>query len=211
MEANKFKKISEFLLLSIFLIFLYSCNKGKGINIKSTNEYSKTTHYTAIIEDSIIYDFLNNGLLKENENYRKCNYIVESYPSVDIEDIDGSETLIPKIDSLFTKEDLNFIRKQYENGTYFKIDSAKIKNKILISLEAYHRFAKDENIYNEVPKDYPCILSIKVPVFNIEKNKAVIWVEYFCGFQCGEYGLYLYEENESNQWEFITTLWEEQS
>src|SRR5690606_33182091 len=143
------------------------------------------------------------------ELYKKCNYIL-SYRLVDIEDMDGSKTLIPKIDSIFTKEDLIFIRKQYENGIYFEIDSLRIKGKTVMSKDIFNHLY-DNDIYNEVPNNYPCILTIEIPLFNIERNMAVILVEYFCGFQCGEYGHYIYKKGENNQWTLYETLWENKS
>lgn len=210
MEENKIGRFFKFLLCSILLVSTFNCKNGKEAKNKSSITLNHETQYKNIVEDSIIYDFFNNVLLTENKVYKNCNYILESYPLVDIEDMDGSETLIPYIDSIFTREDLIFVRKQFKNSNYFKIDSTKIEEKSVISLSTYNQF-DENNIYNEIPRNYPCILSIKGPFFNIKKNRAVIYLDNFCGFICGEYELCLYEKDKNNKWKLIKTLLSEKS
>lgn len=209
MEANKVNKIISISIVFIGFLFLYNCKKEKEILPRNEKSYNQKSQYKHIIEDSLIYDFLNNGLLKENELYKNCNYIL-SYRLVDIEDMDGAKTLIPQIDSIFTKEDLTFIRKQYENGIHFKIDSLQIKDKIVMSRDIYNHLYY-EDIYNEIPKNYPCILIIEAPLFNIKRNMTVISIKYYCGLMCGEYGLFVYKKDEKKQWKLYKTLWESKS
>lgn len=166
---------------------------------------TQTAQYEHLVEDSVIYDFLNNGLLKEDELYKSCNYIL-SYRLVDIEDMDGAKSLIPQLDSLFTKEDLTFISKQYENGIYFEIDSLKIEDKIVMSRDTYNRLL-DNGIYKAIPAIYPCILTIEPPLFNIERNMVVIFIDYYYGLmEGGEYGLFVYKKDDRNQWKLYRTL-----
>ena len=45
-----------------------------------------------------------------------------------------------------------------------------------------------------------------MPIFNEEKNIAIIEIGYNCGFLCGSGGTYIYKLNEDKKWILYKTV-----
>ncbi|ESU21248.1 hypothetical protein FCR2A7T_06750 [Flavobacterium cauense R2A-7] len=192
--------------ISIILILLItSCNNlRKNDNIEKTDNEPIQKKYQEIIPNKLVYEFINNVLLKENKIYQSCENLLNKNYFIDIK---GDSTLISKIDTLFSKEDKDFIKAQYLNANNFVLDPKLIKEKKLIKLDTTINSKEDlKRFWQNVNKKYNCVGFIRVPIFNKKRDTVIVQVSYNCGAFCAEGATYIYKLNENNRWELLITF-----
>nr|WP_294937968.1 hypothetical protein [uncultured Flavobacterium sp.] len=199
------KRLSKISIILILLIT--SCNNlSKKDSVEKIDNKFTQKKYQEIIPNKIVYEFINNVLLKENKIYQFCGNLLDRNSFIDIK---GDSILISKIDtlSIFSKEDKAFIKAQYLNGNNFVLNQKLIKERQLIKLdttinskEDYHKF------WEKVDKEYDCVGFVSVPIFNKKKDIVIVEISYNCGAFCAEGGTFIYKLNENNRWELLLTL-----
>ena len=60
----------------------------------------------------------------------------------------------------------------------------------------------DKKDYHKV-KDGKTIFVYSLPLFSIDKKKAIIIKGFYCGFLCGGSAYYVYSKNDKNEWHVI--------
>ncbi len=181
------------------LILIISCRKDE-IKIE------RTLGYSAIIEDSLIYYFLNNTLLKENDIYKYCNTVLNKKPFYTV---NGESPFLKKIDTIkfFSVADKEFIKRQYDNSKYFSLNKNLLKNKIVVEIDTTLKTREERRVfYDNLLNKFRCYSSVSVPIFNSSKNIAIVECEYICGLMCAEGGTFIYRKNEKNVWEIIMVV-----
>src|SRR5690606_14391372 len=188
---------SSFLQTVISLLLIISCNKK--------TEIAKEQNQTKIeneISEKLIYNFTNE-ILSQNGTSEFCKNIIDRKTFIAT---NGDSIFIEKIKSEFKKNDLDFMQNQYKDGNKF-IWKNELKNRQLIKL--------DTTINNEESRDqfwkktmdrYECVSYINMPIFNKQKNIAVIEIGYNCGLLCGAGATYIYKLNKKNKWVLYKTL-----
>ena len=92
------------------------------------------------------------------------------------------------------------------NGNKF-IWKNKLKNREIIKLDTTINNNKNrEQFWNKTLEKYGCISYVDMPIFNEEKNIAIIEIGYNCGFLCGSGGTYIYKLNEDKKWILYKTV-----
>lgn len=196
-KKTRMKLKYNILKLIIFLLVLISCNK------KSSNlEFQNQTKIENGISDKLIYDFVNE-ILSQNGTSEFCKNVIDRKTFVIR---NGDSIFIEKIKSEFKKGDLEFMRTQYMNGNKF-IWKNKLKNREIIKLDTTINNNKNrEQFWNKTLEKYGCISYVDMPIFNEEKNIAIIEIGYNCGFLCGSGGTYIYKLNEDKKWILYKTV-----
>ena len=177
----------------IFTIFT-SCSK------KTVEETSKKTELK--VSEEFIYNFVNQVLL-QNGNAKFCENIIDRRSFVDYK---GDSVLLTKIDTIFPKKDFVFAKEQYLRGNKF-IWKNKLKGKTIIKLDTTINDQKSsEKFWNKIIEEKHCIGYIDMPIFNSEKNIAIVKIGYNCGMLCGAGGTYIYKLNKNKKWYLYLTL-----
>lgn len=194
------KKIALFIFLAFSSI---SCKKEYPYKDKYTkHELSKQ-----LIDDKAIYDFLNYNFTAKDSAFKNCNNIVnhELYPYLSPED----SLAILKMDTIFTKADLNFIFKQAKYSYYFKFKENRLLNKKIIELDTTKVFSNNtevrEHYWTMILKQNGTFCSIRMPLFSVDKKTVYIKTSYSCGMLCGEGATYIYRKV-GKKWIKVKTL-----
>lgn len=188
---------SNFLHLIISLSLLISCSK------KNENPYQKNlNNIENEISEKLIYDFTNE-IIPQNENSEFCKNVIDRMTFIDVK---GDSVFIERVKSEISKEDFDFIRKQYAESINFKWKN-KFENRQIIKLDTTINNTKEfDEFWNETLEKYNCISQISMPIFNKEKNLAIIEISYYCGFLCAAGGTYIYKLDENNKWILYKTI-----
>gem|GEM_PF-1673510 len=188
---------SSFLQTVIFLLLIISCIKKTGI----VNEQNQTKIENEISE-KLIYNFTNE-ILSQNGTSEFCKNIIDRKTLIAI---NGDSIFIEKIKSEFKKNDLDFMRNQYKYGNKF-IWRNKLKNRKLIKLDTTINNEKSrDQFWKKTMEKYECISYVNMPIFNKQKNIAVIEIGYNCGLLCGAGATYIYKLNENKKWILYKTI-----
>lgn len=190
--------INRIILVFTFCIF-FSCNRkepAEKIDYQDLELNNK-------INDSLVYSFINNTLLKE----KKCDYLFNKTPDIFLEDY---TVLKSKIDSIFSEEDLKFLETQYRLGKKFVYEKQKIRDINLIEVDSILINRLESDLYREAMdilyQQYGCFYLIGIPLFNREKNIIVVNTFYYCGLECGEKSIYIYKKNVNGEWVLYKTV-----
>lgn len=161
--------------------------------------------------DSSITHFVNWKIKTYNEidnvaKIRRVNQNVISWDSTDLElfflnDFSILEQSLINMDSLLTKEDLNYMKQQMtsfigQNDIWKKDDlDAKI-----IEPKPIDKIKKRRDFYWEY----------SFPIFSKDHSKCILKYNYICGILCASYRAVLYEKT-SKGWIKIITLYNAES
>lgn len=175
------KKYSYFLLL---LITVISCNHKPN---------TKSIENKSLVSDSLVYStlnyFVNDTIIDE---FKNCNRFIDS---------DGHKVLLEKdsleiltLDSLFSREDLDFIFQQNLNSINFKL-SDDLKGKTLIPGDTLLKFNHRE-FWEEFRKRFGKggFCSIGLPLFSKDLSIVIIKYSFICGPLDGSGGTFIYKK-----------------
>ena len=191
----------------IALTFLVSFSCKKEIQPENV-EKSVPEIQKEMVSDSIVYDFVNNTLLVENEIYKECENLFDRKPEVILNE---DFTWLEKLDSVFTKQDIEFIKNQYLNEQNLIWDKNKLKGKNVIDFTTTN-FAQNPDDYWENLQEFydnvGCFSILRIPVFNLKKDLAIVEVQYNYALDWGRSETCIYRKNTAGKWERYITLWE---
>lgn len=199
----------------LFSMFLYSCDrqdsiKNEAVLIADKNPifiqkepeiiWSNNPPPKKLVDDATIYELINSCMTIDTAYFRKSDIIVgrEFLP------IFSNKEEILQADSIFKKEDVDFIYEQARYGPLFKIDQRKLKQeKAVILPDTCDVFGKDHKVYWEnIHKQYPSFTTVSMPLFSRDHKTAIISLSYYCGMMCGYSGKYIYKKRTS-KWQLI--------
>ena len=191
-------------LIAIFSILLISCKKDVEIKIKK-NETDLPEKYQELVDNENIYGLLNSEALRRNKIFNFCNNILNRKT---VYYVGQNTVLLKKVDTLFSQKDKEFISKQYRNSIKFILNQRFLKHKRVVEFDTTMLATKEKSraYWDKLLEKHHCIGSISIPLFNLEKNMAIVEVGYYCGILCGEGGTYIYKLNRSGNWELYLTI-----
>jgi hypothetical protein len=193
-------------LLVIFLIIL-NCFKLNGQT------------YSRIISDSEIVEFINSDI--QRDSIKKIKAVQEKiYPlnpddfyykdSIDFKakndknssfifiyhKVNKKKILTNDIDTLFSREDIDFFYKQLKGlrrRHYWKnrFDNSAFINDIELDSNNYAK----QTMY-----------SYSVPLFSRDKTRVIIIKSFLCGMLCGGGGYYIYQKTKNGDWQLIKII-----
>ena len=194
----------RFYLTSFFIVFGF---------ILSAQTYSK------IISDSAIIEFINKDILRDSIKAVKA--IQRSIYTLNRDDF-------------YYKDSIDFRIKNNTNGHFiFKYYKIRFQNVITNNIDTFFsrddidffntqlkgfrkRFYWKKSFINSFFIDEPelnannyakqTMYSYSIPLFSLDKKRAIIIKSFFCGFLCGGGGYYIYEMREDSQWELIKII-----
>jgi hypothetical protein len=192
------------LLVPILLILVFGCKKNIE---KETSEKKIETQekYKALVDNQTIYGLINSEALNENDVFKFCENIINRGTIFHI----GYDTiLLKKVDTLFSQKDKIFISKQYRNGIHFVLEQKLLKHKKVVEYDTTNISSREKSkiYWDKLLKKNRCIGFIKMPLFNLKKNIAIVEVGYNCGLLCAEGGSYIYKLNKNGKWELYLTI-----
>lgn len=182
---------------------------------------SNAQTYSSLISDKEIIDFINEDISKDSiktrrpirQNFWKPDK--ETFYYSDSADFARKNNSFPPLfifkrqvhrgkvytnglDSIFSRADIDFFLNQIESFTSWNTWIRPFKNSSLIR----EADMADKNDYHKV-KDGKVVFIYSLPLFSIDKRKAIIIKGFYCGFLCGGHGYYVYSLNEKNEWVMI--------
>jgi hypothetical protein len=177
--------------------------------------YAQT--YSGVIPDAEIIGFINADILSDSIKVQKAIrrnifplQLSEFYYKDSADFIKKNENsrfifhrhvfrgreFTNRLDSLFSREDIDFFYKQIEgqrmNTKWLKpfINSVLVDN---VKLNSNH-YAKQ------------AMYSYSLPLFSFDKQRLVIIKAFFCGLLCGGGAYYVYEKKKNNNWILIRKI-----
>ena len=178
----------------VLTILLFSCN-------------GKTEKKNEKISEKEIYKFLNTLLItiKEENIPVDSNYV--SYDKVDVfKIIKNDKSLITEIDSIFSKNDLNFIKVQFKKNEKFELNQKLIANRVVIPRDTIIKFSKTDfwkSYYLEY--GHRGFSKVSMPLFSIDKKTAIISLSFICGRTCGGVEIMIYKKV-NGKWIFYKSI-----
>lgn len=187
-------------LLAILALVSFSCSEPK-----ETPE--KFRPPKQIVGDRTIYDFLNSIIKDGSPHFKYCDDIMDREFLPYFLTKSGSLEIM-KLDSIFTKRDIDFIFKQAGYSSYFKFDQKYI-SKNIIELDTLKSFTENLDVkheyWNSIHDQYGTICFVKMPLFSFDKQTAILETGSSCGGLCGEGGMYIYKKV-NDKWILIKVL-----
>ena len=173
----------------LFLILLFSCKKNdenlelkyEVINelISKNVEYHKMVKKNLGINDSTDYFVINyNFSVYDEKEWKTYSDSVRSIdPKIKIV-VEPDDAIMLLSDSIFSRKDIEYLKKQIDKNKDFQIDQRKISlHTKFISQKEIDNILKHRRNYKG--KGY---VSFSVPLFNLKKDKCIIRAE-----SCGIY------------------------
>lgn len=178
------------LLLAIFISGLIACKTKTGLaHIGLSN-----TAVQVNIDDSTVYSVVTYLFENKSSNpFLTYQKVAESAEMPFFFALKNDSLEIVKLDTIFNSKDIVYMQAQKWQFYKFKLDQNKLDNKIIIPKDSLG-LAKN-NPY--------CFISF--PVFNIRRDKFIIWTGYFCGALCPESATFIYQKN-GKGWKLIKVL-----
>lgn len=164
-------------LIGLFTnIFFGACNySGSKKNIEVENRKNNT--------DTLVYDVIHSVLLDEEKARNINTEFVLNKENMGFPFAFKDDSLqIVRLDSLFSKIDIEYIFSQKKAFEAFTLSSDVLQGKTLISVDSIEKF-----------KTY---ISVSLPLFNKAKNLAIVRFSYYCGMLCGYSNVYIYKKQE---------------
>ncbi|MFT4224336.1 hypothetical protein [Dysgonomonas sp.] len=93
-----------------------------------------------------------------------------------------------KTDTIFDKEDRNFILEQFK----------AVKDSIW-----HNKFTNTKLLKN---KSQTNSYYYSIPLFSLDKKYVIIHKQFYCGSLCAYGGYYLYRKVDEDNWEYVTTI-----
>ena len=102
----------------------------------------------------------------------------------------------------FDTEDLGFVKKQYDAIAESTWHENHFMTFELVDTIFYRKILSHSYNSRKIGKWYAH--SFSLPLFSIEKNHVIIQQEYYCGYMCSKYCVYLYEKvTDEKAWKLI--------
>lgn len=153
------------------------------------------------VSEKEIYAFANS-IVNENGIAKYCENVLDRKTMIAT---NGDSLFLAKIDTIFDKKDLEFIREQYLEGNKF-VWKKDLLNKEIINLDSAKNYKNPEEFYNKTLSEKKCIGHIDLPMFNREMNIAIVEISYYCGFLCAQGGIFIYKKDKNKKWKLYKTL-----
>jgi hypothetical protein len=189
------------------MVFILGCEKQEPK--KLVNQIDVT--------DSEIYEFVKVVIRDADQALKRDGIKKELFPYVLDRDYYGQvfnkidSLTITKSDTIFSKEDLNFIARQIKAREKFKLDQKFITQKRILSTDTIKKMIekkmniKNYNFYEAFEKRFGdgWYYTIGLPVFSLDKKTAFIKLD---GFGSGSSMIY---KKINNKWRlhFIISTW----
>jgi hypothetical protein len=189
-------KLQKYILILIS-IFTLSCSK------KSENKEKKAVEKPKMLVDKIIiYEFLNYNFSSENPLFQNCKTILNQNPLPIFTESDSLALL--KMNTIFSKDDIQYIFRQSEFSKHFRIEKKYLKNKKVIELDTAIVFGSNkiarETYWDEFNNTYYHNCIINLPLFSMDKQTAIVKI----GYQ-SECGIYIYRKKDE-KWQVLKIM-----
>ncbi len=103
---------------------------------------------------------------------------------------------------LFDTEDLGFIKKQYDAIAESNWHEKHFMAFELVDTIFYRKILSHSYNNRKIGKWYAH--SFSMPLFSVDKKYVIIQQEYYCGYMCSEYCVYLYERvPDDKRWKLL--------
>lgn len=103
---------------------------------------------------------------------------------------------------LFDTEDLGFVKKQYDAISESTWHEKHFMAFELVDTLFYRKILSHSYKSKKIKRWYA--YSFSLPFFSIDKNHVIIQQEYYCGYMCSNYCVYLYEKMPENKsWKLL--------
>lgn len=168
---------------------------------------------TQLVDDKTIHNVIQSVLAIKRVGEREENYyitnVVDGIPYDEL----GSEDsiILKKTDTIFTKEDINFIYEQAKYKRHFKIKREFLKEYTILPSDTLLREqqkAKTEKNYNfwqDFRRKYGNgLYTITMPLFTKNKQFAMVSISNCCGGLCGSGTSHILKNTKSG-WMIIYT------
>lgn len=189
-------KLEKYLLIFLSILTL-SCNEKIDNIDKQAAEKPRL-----IVNKNIIYEFLNYNLSSENPLFEHCETILSQNPLPILTERDSLALL--KMNTIFSKDDIQYIFRQSEFSKHFRIEKKYLKNKKVIELDTAIVFGNNkidrETYWDEFNNTYYHNCVINLPLFSIDKQTAIVKI----GYQ-SESGIYIYRKQDG-KWQVLKTI-----
>lgn len=187
------------LVYSIFtltFIILSSCNKKAEKSVQNLEKPKM------LVDKKTVYEFLNYNLSSENYIFKNCKSVLNRDPLPYFSESDS--IAITKMDSIFSRKDIDFIFKQSKFSKYFSIEKEYLKGIEIVELDTIKAFSNDKLIRNaywyETNNKYFNLCTTNIPLFSLDKQIAIIKIG--CDSQ---WGTFVYRK-ENGKWKLIATI-----
>jgi hypothetical protein len=203
---NRAEMNAKISLINIFIAsttcLFISCKKAET---KLIPQEIKTEYLVNKKEVSNLINFCINSKAKIFNN---CDHFWDQDPIFYFTKYDSLQ--ITEQDSIFSKEDLNFIFKQASVNPQLKLDGEIIPKDKLVALNFEKVFSRDKKIRNEyletIRQKYNQVCTLSIPLFSRDRNIAIVKIGYTCGGLCGEGGIYIYKKENDGSWRLFKSI-----
>jgi len=100
------------------------------------------------------------------------------------------------VQKYFSKDDLKFVTEQFHDISESVWHAKDFLKYELVDTMQYRKILSHSYNNSKVGKWYAH--SFSMPLFSVNKNYVIIQQEYYCGYMCMRYCVYLYEKNTAN-------------
>ena len=180
---------------------------------------TKCQTYSTVVTDTEIIDFINEDIKRDSAKVKKNIRRAITIPSkdnfyftdtIDFNDksnmfmsqfifkkiLQKGKVITANLDTLtFSRADINFFLKQIEGFTKNTFWKKPFKKSVLVDKPEYK-----SNNYRQVKS---VVFNYSIPIFSLDKKKAILIKHFFCGLLCGGSGYYFYEMNTHNEWKLV--------
>ncbi len=204
------------LLYILFCITLISCN-SKTQEVKKEEVVVFQKEIDLGISDEEIYSVINTHLEREIKTYKEfslqgINYISFSIfikNGEDENDYDyfGIPSFIEK-DSLFTNEDLEFVKIQIKQTEVFDLNQKYISDFKVVHKDTFSNLLENANrvSYGKIIREkYGNMSWISLPLFSKNKELAIVNYDYNCGSLCGHSRTSMYKK-QNGKWIWLKDI-----
>ena len=167
--------------------------------------------------DSIIYDVINQVLDDSIMNEYSCDKVAQDqFPTISNEFPDLLKPNDPfakfeRMDSIFTKNDIEYMRLQLKEFKNFSLRPDLIQGKLVIpfdTLRAFHERGKNVNGFWELYRESfgrSGFCSVSMPLFSKDKKTVIVKIAMLCGNLCGTGQTNIYKLK-NGKWLIIKTI-----
>ena len=175
----------------------------------SYKQIAKDPKPKQLVNDTIIYSFLNEGFSSKNIIFKDCDVVLSRDLIPSPRTLDKSDSLEIAKQKIFSKYDLDFIFKQAKYIPCFRLNPKQLTRKRIEVIDISKAFGKNGSFNHKYEKElhekYHCLGFLMMPLFSLDKKTAVINISYICGPLWGAGGTYIYHKL-NNKWILIATL-----
>jgi|GEM_PF-3249911 len=203
----------KYIPLILSFLFVFSCKeKDETLELKyevlnrvieeNIKIHKQAEEHLGIIDSTDFFVMDYNFKILDEKDWSKYSDSVKKENSEIRIIVEPENSIVLMSDSIFTKQDIQFIKQQTKENYHFKLDSKRIKEKVkFISQEELDGFLSKRK--KSVGKNY---VKLAVPFFNMKKDKCLMKAN-DCGIYppgCGGSVFILQKKN--GKWELLKTL-----